>query len=63
MYFPQLTSCVRARDFKITPETSDLLSFMEEFELFNLIKEPICFKFTNNPSCIDLNLTNQKYSF
>ena len=31
--------------------------------MFNLIKEPTCFKSVSNPSCIDLILTNQKFSF
>ena len=38
-------------------------SFIDKFELYNLIKEPTCFKAKNNPSCIDWILTNKKYSF
>ena len=32
-------------------------------ELYNLIKEPICYKNPNNPSSIDVILTNSKDSF
>ena len=36
---------------------------MPEHNFFNFIMEPTCFKSVSNPSCIDLILTNQKFSF
>ena len=37
--------------------------FCETYNLENLIKEPTCFKNPNNPSSIDVTLTNRKNSF
>ena len=38
-------------------------SFCESYTLSSLIKEPTCYKNPQNPSCIDLILTNSPYSF
>ena len=38
-------------------------SFVYEHELSNLVKEKTCFKNMENPSCIDLLLTNNSYAF
>ena len=40
-----------------------LNNFMETFGLVNLIREPTCFKSPENPSSIDVILTNKKKSF
>ena len=37
--------------------------FCAIYNLKNLVKEPTCFKNPNNPSCIDLMLTNRYRSF
>ena len=37
--------------------------FCDLYDLENLIEEPKCFKNPNNPSSIDLMLTNRKSSF
>ena len=37
--------------------------FCDLYDLENLIKEPTCFKNPNNPSSIDLMLTNRKRMF
>ena len=39
-----------------------LSSFIDSNDLFSMIKTPTCFKSTQG-SCIDLMLTNKKYSF
>ena len=39
------------------------LDFMDHFNLKNLVKENTCFKSITNPTCIDLFLTNNIYSF
>ena len=38
-------------------------SLFYEHELSNLVKEKTCFKNIQNPSCIDLLLTNNSYAF
>ena len=38
-------------------------TFSESYTLSSLIKEPTCYKNPQNPSCIDLILTNSPYSF
>ena len=43
------------------PNCPALTSFMQSFNLFNLIKTNTCFK--GKGSCIDLILTNRKYCF
>ena len=43
------------------PNRPALTSFMQSFNLFNLIKTNTCFK--GKGSCIDLILTNRKYCF
>ena len=43
------------------PKNPKLASFMNSFNLYNLIKSNTCFK--GNGSCIDLILTNRKYCF
>ena len=42
---------------------STLTDFCEEYNLKNLIKVPTCYKNPDNPSCIDLFLTNRPKSF
>ena len=37
--------------------------FCLNYNLSNLIKEPTCFKSMENPTCIDLMLTNYAKSF
>ena len=51
-------------DFNIATENTHLQSMMQAYNLNNLINKPTCFQ-SNNPSQIDLILTNQKsmYTF
>ena len=52
-----------AGDFN-TEETNDILEdFLFEHNVKNLVKEATCFKSIENPSCIDLFLTNSPQSF
>ena len=46
-------------------ESSDpvLNDFCNVYNLFSLVKEPTCFKNPDNPSCIDLFLTNRPRNF
>ena len=40
-----------------------MINFCNSYSLNSLIKQPICFKNTESPSCIDLILTNKPRSF
>ena len=48
-------------EFNLEPSTGLLKNFMNSNALRNLIKVDLCFK--GKGTCIDLILTNQKYSF
>ena len=50
-------------DFNANISEPTLTSFCTLFKLKNLAKEPTCYKNPNNPSCIDLFLTNCARSF
>ena len=50
-------------DFNISPEESHTETFCDSYGLKNLIKVPTCYKNPQNPSCIDLILTNSPLSF
>ena len=49
-------------DFNLETSDSSMISLMDSHDLFSLIREPTCFK-SERGSCIDLILTNKKYSF
>ena len=48
-------------DFNLEPSSPSMLSFMDSQNFVSFIKNKTCFKGTG--SCIDLILTNRKYSF
>ena len=50
-------------DFNSTQDEQCMRDFCEIYSLENLIKEPTCFKNPNNPSSIDVMLTNRKNCF
>ena len=50
-------------DFNEGPENNYIKTFCDNFDLTNLIKEPKCFKNTENLSCIDLILSSRTQSF
>ena len=52
-----------AGDFNLEEEEDVLHDFLLEREAKCLVKEPTCFKNPDNPSCIDLFLTNSYRSF
>ena len=49
-------------DMNMLPSDSDLIELMTSHDLYNMIKTPTCFK-TSAGRCIDLLLTNKKFSF
>ena len=50
-------------DFNAEESEPILSSFIFEYNAYCLVKEKTCFKNPNNPSCIDLFITNNKHSF
>ena len=50
-------------DFNVEINQPSMKSFCDSYTLTSLIKEPTCYKNLQNPSCIDLILTNSPYSF
>ena len=50
-------------DFNAEETDPVLGNFMELYDLRNMVKEKTCFKSVENPSCVDLFLTNNTNSF
>ena len=50
-------------DFNSETSETALRNFCDLYKLKNLVREPTCFKNPDNPSCIDLLLTNCSRSF
>ena len=50
-------------DFNSEMEEEKMKDFCETYNLQNLIKEPTCFKSAENPTSIDVILTNKSNSF
>ena len=50
-------------DFNEKESEPNTLQFLENYNLKNLVKEPTCYKNPQNPSCIDLILTNKSNNF
>ena len=49
-------------DFNMQTDNSNFRTFFESHELYNQVKSKKCFK-SNSGTCIDLILTDEKYSF
>ena len=50
-------------DFNVEVNDKFMSNFCESYNLSSLIKESTCYKNPENPSCIDLILTNSSHSF
>ena len=50
-------------DFNVCVDDETMRNFCNSYNLNNLIKQPTCFKNPENPSCIDLILTNKPRFF
>ena len=50
-------------DFNSDVSQSCMKAFCESYNLSSVIKEPACYKNPQNPSCIELILTNSHYNF
>ena len=49
-------------DFNIEADSKEMSRFCDTFDLTSLIKEQTCYKNPDNPSCINLILTNKPLS-
>ena len=47
----------------VANDSGSIKVFSDTCDLKNIIKEPTCYRNLNNPSCIDLILTNKPQSF
>ena len=61
-YLKNYKNIVIMGDFNMQTDNLNFRTFYESQELYNLVKSKTCFK-SNNGTCIDLILTNKKYSF
>ena len=50
-------------DFNVGIEEQHMKAFCDNYNLTGLIKQPTCYKDQNNPTCIDLILSNTPTSF
>ena len=60
---PQYENLILLGDFNSEMHEDDMKIFCETYDLTNLITEPTCFKSVENPSSIDVILTNRTQSF
>ena len=60
---PKYDNLLMLGDWNSEVKEQDMKEFCEMYALENLIKENTCFKSCDNPSSIDVILTNKKYSF
>ena len=63
IYTQNYDKIVLAGDFNAKGKEIILHNFMDLYDLQNFVKENTCFKSVENPSCVDLFLTNCSRSF
>ena len=63
MYLKDYENIILLCDFNSTFTDHTTNEFCQMYNLHNLINEPTCYKNPNNPSSIDVILTNRKNSF
>ena len=62
-FLPQYENIILLGDFNSEMSEETMKDFCETYNLANLIKDPTCFKSIENPSCIDVILTNRNLCF
>ena len=63
LYSAKYENMILIGNFNVSPEDWHMEAFCESFGLKNFIKVPTCHKNPQNPTCIDLILTNSPLSF
>ena len=63
VYSSRFDKFLLAGDFNTQEDDDTLDEFLEDYHARNLVKDPTCFKSPENPSCIDLFITNSYLSF
>ena len=63
LYSSRFDKFLLAGDFNTQEDNEILDEFLDDFHAKNLVKDPTCFKSSENPSCIDLFITNSFQSF
>ena len=63
LYSSQYENFVKLGDFNVEVDNIDMKDFCKSYNLKSLVRVPTCFKDPENPSCIDLILTNSPFSF
>ena len=63
MHLKDYENIILLGDFNSTITDHTMNEFCQTYNLQNLINEPTCYKNPNNPSSIDMILTNRKNSF
>ena len=62
-YLPKYENFIMLGDWNSAVNEEEMKEFCEMYKLENLVREPTCFKNSENPSSIDVILTNKKLSF
>ena len=62
-YSSKYENCITLGDFNGGADNNYIQVFCNTFNFGSLIAEPTCYKNPENPSCIDLILTNRPRSF
>ena len=62
-FLPQYENLLLLGDFNSEMCEEHMQDFCETYNLTNLIRDPTCFKSLENPSCIDVILTNRSACF
>ena len=60
---PKYENLIMLGDWNSAVNEGEMADFCEMYNLENLINEPTCFKSDENPSSIDIILTNKKLAF
>ena len=63
LYISKYDNFLLLGDFNIEDTETVLSDFLHQYDSKNLVKEKTCFKNVNNPSCVDLIITNQPNLF
>ena len=69
LFFHRYNCCIKYEkfliigDFNTQASETSVKDFCDIYSIQHIIKEPRCYKNSNNPKCIDLMLTNGQCSF